>query len=633
MKIRCSRLFYGLLVLALVPFHSHADNETTAKQATVLIKDVLEIKAFVDANGIFCDAFSTKYSPEVQMAIADWYQDNRIHNVTNIIYGNLKKNSGGVSIESRSREKNLNELESKVRARADEWCARLGPTLKTDDMNLALSYTAKLQALNSYYNQIRAAYLEPDETIAPKSRSLTTIKSPSYQTLVSAKVDPSRTLVASEFRCYGFRPGADYNTPDFIVQLAADRTYKSTFGAGSYVGVFNDKGKWTRNLAWTGALGKFRSSWLANKSRYGQNITFKDLEVAGIKQDYTCYEQGASEREALTTFRLKEPREGDYQCRDSEGESRNSFSILKGYRYQAGLEEGAFTVDLRSSDDNDSDVRFVAGPLVGTSGRFREEAGTGRKMFTFKEVSSNFLAQSSSSRLDMTCTNVGDPIDYQVYGEESVPAPPAGSGGMAGLYAVKRKVDATKPNKFGFYLFTPEGRVFAGEPDMAVSDIKCLSTHPSGKPRCDTYRVVGDEITLNNGFKDYITLQRETLIDVPANVTRINGKYTGAIGGTSGLCVPFSTCSSWFRKSIRQFTADGRFSKNSSSLSTISSSVGVGTSHGRGSSNSSDSGRYQIEGNLIHLQYGDGVVETKFIAVLNNSVIHTDGWTYYLDDE
>ena len=278
-------------------------------------------------------------------------------------------------------------------------------------------------------------------------------------------------------------------------------------------------------------------------------------------------------------------------------------------------------------------MTFLSGPLTQSDATYEEEVGTGRKTFTFKDVSSNFLSQSSSSRTAMTCTSVGDPIEYEKFGNESVPALLKGSGGLAGLYAVKQKANAEESKKYEIYVFHADGRVFTGEPDGAVKDITCLATFPSGKPRCNTYRVEGEKIVLNNGYRDYKFLQRDSLIQVPTDVTRIDGTFTAAIGGTSGLCVPFSSCSSWYEKQVRQFTPDGRFSTDSSSLSTISSSVGVGSAHGRSNSKASDSGQYQIEGNVLTLEYGDGVVEKKFIAVLNSKVIQTGNWTYFLDNE
>ncbi len=631
--IRCLSLLCGLVVATLFPFLALADDGTRAEQAKVIVDDVLEIKAFVDANGIFCEAFSTKHGPTVTVAIADWYRDNRIDNVINVIYGNLKSTRGGQSLASRMQARNLNDLETKVRSRANDWCARFPTTLQSEKMNLAVSYTEKLQELNSYYNQIRAGHLKSENTIAPTARSLSTIESPSYQALVNAKINPSSTPIATEFRCYGLRPGADFSAPDFIVQLATSNAYKSTYGAGSYVGVVNDKGRLTRNLTWTGALSSYRSSSLKNNYKYGQTITFRSLEINGFKQDFSCYQQGASERAAITRFMLKEPVVGEYSCRDSEGKSRKSFALIQGYRYRAGDQAGDYRVDLRSSNSSDSEVSFVSGPLADTSGDYKEQVGTGRRTFTFTKVSSNFLSQSSSSSLDMICTSVGEATGFQKFGDESVPAAPLGSGGISGLFAVERKFDAAKPNKFGFYVFTSEGRVFDAEPDMAVDNIKCVSTHPSGRPRCNTYRIDGAKIILNNGFRDYATLSQDKLISVSADVTQLDGIYSATIGGAQGLCVQYFSCSSWIKERTRQFSSDGRFSKNGSSMSTISSSLGPSTAFGSGSSNSSDSGRYKIAGNRIHFEYGNGVVETAFIAVLGENKIHTGGWTYYLDNE
>ena len=336
MNPRDTALLCALSLALFSSSYAHADTTTRAQQTKRIADDVLEIKAFVDANEMFCDAFSVDTAPAVKAAIADWYRDNRIDNVTNIIFGNLKTTSGGINLEAQMRKKHLRGLEEKVRARASEWCARFITTLQTDQMNLSVSYTEKLQNLNGYYNQVRATFLKPDMTLKSAARSVPLIKSPTYQSQVDAGVDLTLTPIATEFRCYQERPGADYNAPDFVIQLAANNTYTSTFGKGRFNGTVNDKGQLTRDLNWTGALGKLRYSRLTNKSRYGQSIRFGDLQLGGIEQDYMCYQQGGSERQAITSYRLKDPGVGEYTCQDSEGVRQNSFNVIEGFSLQGG---------------------------------------------------------------------------------------------------------------------------------------------------------------------------------------------------------------------------------------------------------------------------------------------------------
>ena len=49
----------------------------------------------------------------------------------------------------------------------------------------------------------------------------------------------------------------------------------------------------------------------------GQSFSLGSVTLGNASYSFGCYQQGASERAALTMFRLKTPQPGTYTCRDA----------------------------------------------------------------------------------------------------------------------------------------------------------------------------------------------------------------------------------------------------------------------------------------------------------------------------
>lgn len=622
------------MLLATSSAQSDAEMEQRAKAFMVALQDVLKINSFVDANVRFCFDYAEETVPLVQQAANEWRIANDIDNLTTIILS-VNKNLNN-SVDKLQRElyvENLELLEARAVAQAAGWCKQLPELLQSENMSLKRNFSHELQLIADFHDVVITKQRSEFRTISLARQILPSIANLTFQSVRAAGINPNYGLIPTEFRCYAERPGSDYNVPDFVVQIQADGNYQSSYGRGRYDSVLDDDETESRELTWTGVLGEFGSSRISF-NQYGQKFTINRLKLDTRSYDYECYQQGPREDMALLNFRLKDPQIGRYVCRDPDGETQTPIDLLSGRRYSVGDQRGLYTVDLR--DGGRSDIEFTSGPLEGSDASFFEGIDTGFRTLSFREVKGYFPSFSSTSSLSMTCTNVGEALSYPMYGDEAVPAPPVGSGGLSGLYA--ESVSSWTGYGYGksyydFYYFTPEGYVFRSEPRRSLSDIQCQRSMPNGAPRCSTYTVDGETIEIRTadfgtGGDNLSSVEISSLKSVSSGTTTLEGKFWANAGETIGICGPFSYCSSWYEEKNIIFTHSGQFLAEGRSQNLSSLSTGIGSSDAMNFGNSANAGTYSIDGNNITLRYNSGKVEQNFIAIFSPTDFHMDGWSY-----
>ena len=434
--------------------------------------------------------------------------------------------------------------------------------------------------------------------------ALPTIKTLNAAEFVKAGGNPAEALIPGEFRCYEEREGDDVARPHLTVQILPGGKYRTVNGGGSF-SVRKDGS--LRKVSWTGGpLGGSDEGYL-NFGDFGQDLSLNS--VGPQERDYSCYQAGARENRAKLEFALKTPKVGQYPCTATDGSHKavGTLEILSGGRYRFGGQEGRYSVDLLSDQNDDwSDLSFMGGPWDDQSATYQEGEDGQRQL--------------SPRRTE--CTTVVKPTPLPRYGTAKAPAPPKGSGGLTGAYASW----TTDVGGYcgglcwSFYLFNKNGYVFTDEPETGLADADCSRTKPNGLPVCEVYSFRNGQLKIGSGkpealrkTADGYDLDGTTLIPIrPVSGLKLNGSYRSfsasvAVGGLS----------SSYSESYLRFTPDGRFSREasggaSSTFTDTGTASGTTTGGVTASSKRASGGTYRFVDNTLELRYADGRVVRSF---------------------
>jgi hypothetical protein len=206
------------------------------------------------------------------------------------------------------------------------------------------------------------------------------------------------------------------------------------------------------------------------------------------------------------------------------------------------------------------------------------------------------------------------------------PQPPAGAGGLSGLYIdftvrqnimpvmgnngmMTTQIDVLPPE---YLYFLPNGYVYRGIYDWSYEDLDCTRMLKDGTPLCDTYIITDTGITFGSegktlpfskdGFNitiDSVAWDYQTPIEsLPLEGTF---EHTGGYGGIS------------ISSSYYTFYPDGTFTIDSSSAISFSTAEIAGTQTSVSGYNQDPTtvGKYAVRGNTIAFTFGDGKVEKR----------------------
>ena len=447
--------------------------------------------------------------------------------------------------------------------------------------------------------------------------------SPSYAEVIAAGVNPKEAFVQDEFRCYNAN-AANYSSPSLVVQFPAPGQYLSSYGGGTYT-LSTDT--YAPEITWLS--GPFRDAdGSLSFGDVGQSFSLGSVTLGDASYSFGCYQQGASERAALTMFRLKTPQPGTYTCRDAETGEAQALELLAGGQYGIGGTSGTYSVSGVVNDNDGSQIDWLTGPFAEQSSSYTEEPDNGFRSFDLALSSGKGYPGFvySSSELSLSCEGLGEPISFETYGEGAAPPAPPTEKALDGLFY---RYDLVSQGTFStsephFYRFFPNGYVFDGAPEGDPADIDCTRTKPNGAPFCDTYAVSNGLIRIGNADPEPFSLDGaatpvisgEALIPVTANtVTSLDGLFWANAGSSFGFCGPYSMCSSSYSEWNYDFKPDNTFSYASSSQSLSSMSSALGDTYASSYGGSDDAGTYTIQGNVIEFRFGNGKVERDFITV------------------
>lgn len=207
------------------------------------------------------------------------------------------------------------------------------------------------------------------------------------------------------------------------------------------------------------------------------------------------------------------------------------------------------------------------------------------------------------------------------------PQPPAGAGGLSGLYidftVNQTLVPALGPNGMmttqleidppSYFYFLPNGYVYRGVYNWSYEDLDCTRMLKDGTPLCDTYVITDSGFTFGSegttlpfskdGFNiviDGVTHYYQTPVDSLA----LQGVFENT-DGSGGISIS---------STFYEFFPDGTFKVDRSSAISYTTPDygGPQTSVAGYNEDPTSTGKYAIRGNTIEFTYADGSTE-KFV--------------------
>lgn len=480
-----------------------------------------------------------------------------------------------------------------------------------------------------------------DSSTAPNQSATNPLDTPSSQSIASPTpdqlaaqgIDPETMLIPDEFHCYLDEYGDDYSQFDFALTILPNQQYSTDFGVGEYE-IVDDL---PVEVNWlSGPLVGDYAYAFAGYDDYGQHISLSG--VGADEQDFNCYQRGPKEEQLKLELAFKDPQPGTvYTCVEEDtGSQGPALELLENRIYRVDGIEGEYTVDLMNDPEDDlPGVDYVSGAWEGGYGFISANEETG-----MREIS------ISSDYGDFECSFLGAPLQGVQFGSATAAPPPAGADGLEGFYAhwEMDMMGICGGVCWDYFYFFPNGYVYTERPDGLLENIDCTRTRPNGAPLCDVYTIEGSTIYFSDGERKPFAQTAEGLEIDGDTYSRIPGfdglvlngtykalSYTAAVGGQGGVAI----------EKTFTFKPDGTFTREGFAGASYTS-TDTGTQFGDPvagvtvTSESSNSGTYQIQGNAITFNYADGQVSTDFFFVMpgedpaNPGAIRVGGWDFLL---
>jgi hypothetical protein len=446
------------------------------------------------------------------------------------------------------------------------------------------------------------------ETTTPTS---TAIANPTPEQLAAQGIDPEQTLIPDAFHCYEDRNSDDYSQYDFDLTILPGNRYSTPFGEGDYE-IVDDL---PLEVAWlSGPLASENSYAFAGYNDYGQEISLH--EIGADEVDFNCYQQGPREEQAKLEWAFKDPQPGSYSCINEDDGSQATLELLENRRYRIDGQEGDYQVNIMGDPDDDLySVDYLSGPWAEGYGNAYGNEDTGQRTIT-----------ASTDYGDFDCSMVDAPLQSIKYGTATAAPPPAGAGGLEGFYG-NWQIDTLGYCGglcWDFLYFFPNGYVYTEEPDGLLEDIDCTRTKPNGLPFCDVYTLEGNAIYFSDGERQSFVQTADGLELDGSDYTRIQGadglqlngvyrafSYTQAVGGQGGVALERTVT----LRPDGTFTREG-FTGASFTTTDTGTQFGDPVAGVTVSSESSNSGTYQFQGNVLIFSFADGQVSKEFFFVI-----------------
>jgi hypothetical protein len=452
------------------------------------------------------------------------------------------------------------------------------------------------------------------QTSTPEQTATNPVSTPATQNtpaltpeqLAAQGINPETMLIPDTFHCYLDEYSDDYSQFDFALTILPNWQYSTDVGTGDYeiVGDLPVEVKWL-----SGPFASEDAYAFANYDNYGQTISLHEIGAEG--QDFNCYQRGSKEEQVKLELAFKDPQPGTvYSCVDEDDGTPATLEMLENRIYRVDGMDGDYTVDLMNDPESDSPgVDYLSGPWADSFGSISANEETGQR-----EIS----ATSHDATFDFVCSFLGSPLQGVQYGSATAAPPPAGAGGLEGFYAnwepdMSGMGLCTGGICWDYFYFFANGYVYTEKPEGLLEQIDCTRTQPNGAPLCDTYTLQGSTIYFSDGEAQSFAQTAEGL-EIDGNtysrIPRFDGLLLNGVFEASSFA-PTGQGGVAIQKTIT-FSPDGSFTRQGFAGGSYSSN-GTGVT---ATSEGSDSGTYQIQGNAITFNYSDGQMVSDFFFVI-----------------
>ncbi len=607
-----------------------AGNSEEAPQTTIF-----ELTAFVDSAYTLCSKLAPESNQALWRAILDWRTANGISVIDDIITTSIHVDNNKLAlIFSNMKRENSAKLHDRVAKRAKVWCAQFPKHLKEHKWQLDAQYPEAMDKFRSITNNAIKKIID----VLPAGEPLAAVAPVTYQSMIDSEIKPARDVAPDEFRCYRKKSGQDHRWPELLIQFNEKGHFRSTFGDGSYQAQPN-------TIVWRG--GPFLDKSKMSYDRHGQSFSVI-AQLNGRKHQFSCYQQGASDRRAQILFALAKPDPGQYHC-NSQKSPEGIVELLDEMNYQLldkqGVktgQKGIYRVEgILGKASPSSKIVWISGPLAkGDSSVYSEYVGSGVRKIQLTTSYSAFVMGSGGSgkSLRAECSQKAEPLTLPEYGALPAPAPPDEAGGLEGMYAYITQGNASESGGRTHYItFFPEGYIYRGIPLYgSVTIDQCRKTLPNGKPFCEIYsqdngvlQIIGSDPVPFEKRGNSIVLGKNTYVLIPTQKMKyLEGRYSYARFKKWGT---FDLGGSSFYEQTYRFTREGKFSINSRSQTTNTSSFySAPAAIYSGSNNSNNKkGSYEIDGHTLTLRFENGGVSRHLLTVTKEGrQIYIDGKGY-----
>lgn len=233
-----------------------------------------------------------------------------------------------------------------------------------------------LPAIGEFIDSVRFANVLGIPKPAPQR--LPAVPAVSPTAAERARTEP----VADEFSCYVKQMSDDYSHPDFFLQILPGRQYRTAAGTGSFE-VVGPASSVTGRVRWLSGPLATTSTASPSEGAVGWRETAQVIILGqvpigrgGALRQAVCYQRGAGEGVARTTFTRLDPQPGSYRCVTAYGKDpAGTLEILPGRRYRYGGAEGVYAVNIMDSqlERKLSSLRFFGGPFDEGRGNYGDE--------------------------------------------------------------------------------------------------------------------------------------------------------------------------------------------------------------------------------------------------------------------
>jgi hypothetical protein len=305
-----------------------------------------------------------------------------------------------------------------------------------------------------------------------------------------------------------------------------------------------------------------------------------------------------------------------YILKTASASEQGLFEVQEAAEFEGFFESGS-SVDFIP---NNSDTYYLGYFFVDGSGG----------MYVLVQLTDSSYLRCESANADIAATNEHifgpatelpelpvTPEDELLPATTKTPLPPAGAGGLSGVYMYEDEEGTYVPtfanNIAGgytefhneYFYFMPEGYVYPDIYEWSYEALDCSRVRKDNRPLCDTYSLSGDTITFSNygGPRSFTRDGNDLIIDgrrfvyqTPADGLRFDGKFLFAAFDGYTLDERYHT-----------FFSNGTFTAESSRSNNASVSLADTTTYSSTYSETPTAfGTYAVRGNTIEFTYADG---------------------------